>query len=108
MQDRRRPNDRVSGEGQFVEQIEDPGTDSVGLARRLEKDGFEMPHLLGDAQHLFRTEVPSVGKDRQAVAAEWGLAEDVDVTVGEIHYVLRHSSDLRSSVNRWIAGSSRR
>jgi hypothetical protein len=62
VQDRRRPNDRVSGEGQFVEQIEDPGTDSAGLARRLEKDGFEMPHLLGDAQHLFRTQVPSVGK----------------------------------------------
>jgi hypothetical protein len=88
VQDRRRPNDRVSGEGQFVEQIEDPGTNSARLIRRLKINGFEMPHLLGDAQHLFRTQVPSVGKDRQAVAAEWGLAEDVDMTVSEIHQIL--------------------
>jgi hypothetical protein len=44
-----------------------------------------MPHLLGDPQHLFGAEVPGVGKDDEAVAAERGLAEDVDVNVGEIH-----------------------
>ena len=78
------------------------------VAGRVHDRTFEMPHLLGDAQHLFRTQVASVEKDRQAVAAKWRLAEDVDMTVGEIHQILRHRSDLRRSVNRWVAGSSRR
>jgi len=50
VQDGRRSDDRVSGEGQFVEQIEDPGADGSRLIRRLEKDRLEVPHLLRDAQ----------------------------------------------------------
>ena len=90
----------MPGEGQFVEQVEDSGANGAGLIRRLEKDRFEVPHLLGDPQHLLCAEVSSVGKDRQAVPAEWNSTEHVDMTVSEIHRALRHSSDVRSSVNR--------
>jgi hypothetical protein len=83
--DRRRPDDRVSGKGQFFEQIENPGVESGGLACLFEKDGFEVPHLCRDALHLLRTQVASIGKDRQAVAAKWRLAEDVDMNICEIH-----------------------
>ena len=85
MQDGRRTDDRVSGEGQFVEQIEDPGSDDGGPVRRLEEDGFEMPHLLGDAQHLFGSQLACIGKDGEAVASERFSAEDVDVNEGETH-----------------------
>ena len=87
MQDRRRPDDRMPCERQFLEQVEDSGTNSAGLIRRLEEDRFEMPHLLGDPQHLFCGQVRSIGKHRQAVAAEWNSAEHVDVSVIEVHLI---------------------
>src|SRR6188472_3187663 len=98
VQDRRRSDYRMACKGQFVEQIEDPGANSARLVGGPQKDRFEMPHLLSDPQHLFCSQARGVGKDRHTVAAERNSAENVDMTVGEIHRIPRHSSDLRDWV----------
>jgi hypothetical protein len=85
VEDRRRPDDRMAGERKLGDQVEDPGLDGAGVAGGPEKDGLEMPKLLGDAQHLVRSQVARIQEDRQAVAAERGSTEDVDVTVGQVH-----------------------
>ena len=96
VQDRRRPDDRVSGEGQFIEQVEDSGLDSVGTRCGLKKNRFEVPQLLSDSQHLFCTEVSGIGEHRQAVAPEGISGEHVDVAVGEAHHIL--SSQLGGEI----------
>ncbi len=47
VQNRRRTDHRVSGEGQFFEEIEDPGCDGARLVGGLEEDGFEVPQSPG-------------------------------------------------------------
>ena len=83
VQDCRGTQDRVTGKVKLAFQIEDPGPPAAASCRGPEEDAFEMAELPGDREHLARGRGAVSQEDRDAVARERGIGENVDML--ELH-----------------------
>ncbi|MCY1301087.1 hypothetical protein D9M70_506780 [compost metagenome] len=94
MQQGRRAEYGVTGEGQLLLHREHPRGEGVGAVQRRQEDRLELPQLAGQLLHGGGGEAAAVGKDRHAVAGQHALGEYIDLPV--VHFRLQKKTAAAS------------
>jgi hypothetical protein len=80
------PDIRMTGEGQFRARRENSDLRGMrGILRRQNECDLRQIELGGDGLHLIGAEAAAVGHDRQRIAAEFSIGEDVNGDEFNLH-----------------------